>query len=139
MQNVVVAVAIAAAVAILAVDVVVLLVAVLLLLLRHALPLPELMRLLLLLVLELEAVVPLAVQCSRAAVSTVVGSRAEAVNASEDWLIHQVIPKRNRFAGIAALADCAPTLLGSQLGKQLFRQFRRHCCCYSAGIWAVLW
>lgn len=137
MQNVAVAVAIAAAVAILAVDVVVVLVAVLLLFLRHALPLPALMRLLLL--LELEAVVPLAVQCSRAAVSTVVGSRAEAVNASEDWLIHQVIPKRNRSAGIAALADCAPTLLGSQLEKQLFRQFRRHCCCYSAGIWAVLW
>lgn len=139
MQNVAVAVAIAAAVAILAVDVVVVLVAVLLLLLRHALPLPALMRLRLLLLLELEAVVPLAVQCSRAAVSTVVGSRVEAVNASEDWLIHQVIPKRNRSAGIAALADCAPTLLGSQLEKQLLRQFRQHCCCYSAGIWAVLW
>lgn len=141
MQNVAVAVAIAAAVAILAVDVVVVLVAVLLLLLlRHALPLPALMRLrLLLLLLELEAVVPLAVQCSRAAVSTVVGSRVEAVNASEDWLIHQVIPKRNRSAGIAALADCAPTLLGSQLEKQMLRQFRRHCCCYSAGIWVVLW
>lgn len=135
MQNV----AIVAAVAILAVDVVVVLVAVLLLLLRHALPLPALMRLRLLLLLELEAVVPLAVQCSRAVVSTVVGSRVEAVNASEDWLIHQVIPIRNRSAGIAARADCAPTLLGSQLEKQLLRQFRRHCCCYSAGIWVVLW
>lgn len=120
MQNVAVAVAVAAAVVILAVDVDVVLVALLLLwsLLRHTLPLPALMRLRLeplLLLLELEAVALLVVQCSRAAVSTVAGSRVEAVNASVDWLIHRAIPKRNRSAATAALADCAPTPLGSQL------------------------
>lgn len=80
---------------------------------------------------------PLAVRCSRVAVSTVVGSRVEAVNAGEDWLIHWAIPIRNRSVATAALADCAPTPLGNQL-EQLLRQFRRHCCCYTAGRWAVL-
>lgn len=133
MQNVAVAVAIVAAVAILAVDVDVVLVAVLLqlllLLLRHALPLSALMRRLL---LELEEVAPLVVRYSRVAVSTVVGSRVEAVNAGEDWLIHWAIPIRNRSAATVDLADCAPTPLGNQL-EQLLQLFRLHCCCYSAG------
>lgn len=88
------------------------------------------------LLLELEEVAPLVVRYSRVAVSTVVGSRVEAVNAGEDWLIHWAIPIRNRSAATVDLADFAPTPLGNQL-EQLLQLFRLHCC-YSAGRWAVL-
>lgn len=89
------------------------------------------------LLLELEEVAPLVVRYSRVAVSTVVGSRVEAVNAGEDWLIHWAIPIRNRSAATVDLADFAPTPLGNQL-EQLLQLFRLHCCCCSAGRWAVL-